>query len=57
VLLLFLLWTFQLSITANLSDPVLLPAKPFWASFAAFLGFSTWWTLRLVMAFNRVPGD
>ena len=55
VLLAFLLWTFQLMILANLSDPIRLPQAPFWTSFVAFLGYSLWWTLRLVLAFNRVP--
>ena len=57
VLMVFLLWTFQLTILANLSDPIRLPQAPFWASFAAFTGYSVWWTLRLVLGFNRVPRD
>lgn len=57
VFYLFMLWTHQLTIVANLSDPPHMPSGPFWLGFGAFMLFSTWWTLRLIMHFQFKPKD
>ncbi len=52
---LFLLWSFQLTILANLAEPPRMPAAAMWSGLAAYLAFSTWWTLRLILRFQRLP--
>lgn len=52
---LFLLWSFQLTILANLNEPPRLPAAAMWSGLAAYLAYSTWWTLRLILRFQRLP--
>lgn len=51
----FLLWTHQLTISANLSVPPSMPAAPFWAGLGAFMLFSLVWTIRLITRFSN-PG-
>lgn len=52
---LFLLWSFQLTILANLNEPPRLPAAAMWSGLAAYLAYSAWWTLRLILRFQRLP--
>jgi len=52
----FLLWTQQLTINANLTDPPHLPAAPFWAGLGAFLLYGGVWTVRLISRFST-KGD
>ncbi|MDO9695084.1 MAG: hypothetical protein Q7W56_10145 [Candidatus Latescibacteria bacterium] len=52
---LFLLWTFQITILANLADPPRMPAAVFWSGFVAYMAYSTWWTLRLILRYQRLP--
>lgn len=55
VTILFLVWTHQLVIMANLDGSSRMAAVPFWAGLAAFLGYALWWTMRLVKRFQNRP--
>ncbi len=55
VTVLFLIWTHHLVILANLSDPVRMASAPFWAGFVAFMLYAAWWTLRLILRFQKRP--
>jgi hypothetical protein len=52
---LFLLWSFQLTILANVADPPRLETSAMWSGLAAYLAYATWWTLRLILRFQRLP--
>lgn len=52
---LFLLWSFQLTILANLAEPPRMETAAMWSGLAAYLAFTTWWTLRLILRFQRLP--
>ena len=46
---------FLLTILANLNEPPRLPVAAMWSGLAAYLAYSTWWTLRLILRFQRLP--
>ncbi len=52
----FVIWTFHLTILANLETPPVLASGPFWSGFAAYMGYVAWWVVRLVRRYGRVGG-
>ncbi len=53
----FLLWTHQLTISANLVVPPLLPSAPFWTATGAFLLYGLVWSIKLVSHFSTRGPD
>ncbi|MBA4378243.1 MAG: hypothetical protein C0395_06230 [Gemmatimonas sp.] len=52
---LFMLWSFQLTILANFAEPPRMATAAMWSGLAAYLAFSTGWTLRLILSYQRLP--
>jgi len=55
VTMVFLVWTHHLVIVANLSSPIRMASAQFWVGFAAYMLYASWWTLRLILRFQKRP--
>ena len=52
----FVIYTFHLTILANLEAPPVLAAEPFWSGFLAYMLYVAWWVVRLIRRYGRVTG-